>query len=380
MIVELRAFIVRVVIMALSGSVLLCAQAPATPPKPEPDVLIFTDGEKLIGQLKSAKGSSVTFKSDMAGEITVEWSKIQELRTSHPFVVIGKNAKLVRHTDTSQLPQGNVAMTDQKIALQPAAGSPHTVPVADAGFMLGQPEFEKAMNRNVGFLADWGGTVTAGVSLVQATQSSRTFTGGIGLIRAEPTESWLNPNSRTLLDFSAAYGKVTQPGLSDIKTAIYHGDAEEDKYFSSRLFGYGQAAFDHNFSQGLKLQQMYGGGLGWTAYKTAAAELDVKAAMSYIHQGFDVSASNQSLVGSTFAEIYARKFQHGVLLNQQISVTPAWNNTNASFGTASIGLALPVHKRLGLAIASVDTFLNDPPPGFKKNSFQFTVGLTYALK
>jgi hypothetical protein len=28
----------------------------------------------------------------------------------------------------------------------------------------------------------------------------------------------------------------------------------------------------------------------------------------------------------------------------------------------------------------IDTFLNDPPPTFKKNSFQLTTGLTYAIK
>jgi len=39
-----------------------------------------------------------------------------------------------------------------------------------------------------------------------------------------------------------------------------------------------------------------------------------------------------------------------------------------------------VHKRLSLALGSLDTFLNNPPPGFKKNSFQFTASLTYALK
>jgi hypothetical protein len=28
----------------------------------------------------------------------------------------------------------------------------------------------------------------------------------------------------------------------------------------------------------------------------------------------------------------------------------------------------------------IDTFLNDPPPGFQKNSFQFTLGFSYVLK
>jgi hypothetical protein len=27
-----------------------------------------------------------------------------------------------------------------------------------------------------------------------------------------------------------------------------------------------------------------------------------------------------------------------------------------------------------------DAFLNDPPPGFQKNSFQLTLGLTYSLR
>ena len=379
MIEKLHQFIARAALVAACLNALLYSQAPAAA-KPQPDVLIFTDGEKLIGQLKSAKGDSVVFKSDMAGEVTVAWSKIQELRTSHPFAVIGKNAKLRRHMDVSQVPQGSVTMTDQKIAVQPAAGAPLTVPVADAGFMLGQPDFEKAMNRNAGIFDDWGGAVTAGASIVHATQDASTFTGAIALVRTEPTESWLDPSTRTLLNFSAAYGKVSQPGEPDIKTDIFHAGAEEDKYFSPRVFGFGQAAFDHNYSQGLDLQQMYGGGLGWTAYKTGAAELDVKAAISYIHQGFSGSGSNQSLIGSTFAEIYTRKLQHGILLNEQISLTPAWNNTSAYFGTGSVSLTLPVHKRLSVALASMDTFLNDPPPGFRKNSFQFTAGLTYALK
>jgi len=364
---------------AFSGA-MLDAQGAQAPAKPQPDILIFGDGEKLIGQLKSATNKSVVFKSDMAGELTVEWSKIQELHTSRPFAVIGKNVKLGKHTDLSQIPQGKLIVADQKINVQPTAAAQHTVPVADTGYVVDQPDFDKAIHHKAGLLEDWGGTVTAGVSLVEATQNSRTFTGGIGLVRTEPAESWLNPSNRTLIDFSTAYGKVTQTGLASIKTDIYHAGAEEDKYFSPKLFGYAQTAFDHNYSQGLSLQQAYGGGIGWTVSKTGTAELDLKASMSYIHQGFEQTASNESLVGSTFSESYARKFPHGIFLTELVTATPAWNDTSAYFGTASVSLALPVHKRLGMAIGSVDTFLNDPPAGFKKNSFQLTVGLTYALK
>ena len=41
---------------------------------------------------------------------------------------------------------------------------------------------------------------------------------------------------------------------------------------------------------------------------------------------------------------------------------------------------MPFYKRLNLTAGTIDTFLNDPPPGFKKNSFQFSTGVTYTLK
>jgi hypothetical protein len=50
---------------------------------------------------------------------------------------------------------------------------------------------------------------------------------------------------------------------------------------------------------------------------------------------------------------------------------------SAAFSTV---LTLPVYKRLGASTGVIDSFLNDPPPGFRKNSFQFTLGATYSLR
>ena len=353
------------------------AQAPKS--TPEPDVLVFTDGEKLIGHLVRSTGDKVTFKSDMAGEVTVEWKKIQELHSSQKFAVVRKGVQLHRSEAAAQIPRGAIAVKDQKIEVNPGpAGSPQTIPVADAANVVDEAGFEKALHRP-GLLEDWKGALTGGASLVEATQNSESFTGGFSLIRAVPQEGWLDPRNRTILDFSASYGKITQPNTPTVKTSIYHADAEHDEYFSPKFYGFGQLAYDHNFSQGLDLQQAYGGGIGWTAVKSAKQELDVKASMSYINQEFQTSALNQNLIGSTFAERYARTLPHGILLVQQLSATPAWNNTRAYSAIAGAGLTLPVYKRLSLAVNSLDTFLNDPPPGFKKNSFQFTTGVTYTL-
>jgi len=363
--------------MLLLGASIEFAQPPK--PSPEPDVLVFTDGEKLIGHLVRSTGDKVTFKSDAAGEVTVDWKKIKELHTSQKYAVIRKGVELGASEASSQVPRGTINATSEKIELSAGPqGSPQTVPVADAAVVIDEAGFEKALHRP-GLLEDWKGVVTGGVSLVEATQNSTSFSGGVALVRAVPLESWLDPRNRTIVDFSAAYGKVTQPNTPTVKTSIYHTDAERDQYFSPRLYGFGQLAYDHNFSQGLDLQQMYGGGLGWTVIKSAKQSLDVKGSISYINQEFQIAGQNQNLIGSTFAERYNRTLPRGILFTEQLAVTPAWNNTRAYSGVAGAGLTLPVYKRLSLAINSLDTFLNDPPPGFKKNSFQLTAGVTYTL-
>src|SRR4051794_29279591 len=83
-------------LMAFLGSVACLAQtAPTrTSPKPVPDVLVFENGDRLTGQFERSNGASVAFKADMAGEITVDWTKVKELHTSRQFAVIPKNVEV----------------------------------------------------------------------------------------------------------------------------------------------------------------------------------------------------------------------------------------------------------------------------------------------
>jgi hypothetical protein len=52
------------------------------------------------------------------------------------------------------------------------------------------------------------------------------------------------------------------------KSSILHVGAERDQYVSSRAYYLGMVSFDHNYSQSLDLQQIYGGGVGYTAMKS----------------------------------------------------------------------------------------------------------------
>lgn len=372
-----QRFLIVFLCFGLIGT--LCAFSQVAP-KPEPDVVIFTDGEKLIGHMTGATGTTLTFKSDMAGEVTVEWSRVQELRTSARFAAIPKGVVLRKLNDAAQIPQGTVSMTDQKLLVTPVPqGSPTTIPVDSVANVVPEDAFEHAFHRQT-FLEGWKGGATAGVSLTEATQNSQSFTAALNLVRADPGESWIDLRSRTIFNFNDAYGKVTQPGSPTVKTSLIHFDGEQDWYLNPRLFAFASAALDHSFSQGLSLQQSYGVGLGIVVFKNPNQEFDVKGSANFISQRFNDSSLNKQLFGTVFGETYTRKFAHGILLNEQGGVTPAWNDTKAYSAFASAGLTFPIYHRLGFTLGAIDNFLNDPPPGFKKNSFQFTAGATYGFK
>jgi hypothetical protein len=347
--------------------------------KPAADTLEMKDGERLIGHVTRADGSSIVFKSDLVGEVTVKWSDVKELHSNQKLAVIPKGVKMRARQVAATAPQGTVSANAETISVRRDTGQTETVPVANMAHVVDATTFTHDVARSAGIFEDWNGTVTAGASLVEATQNSRNFTTGIALVRGIPPETWLEKQSRTELDFTSSYGTVTQPGTPALKTNIFHAGAQQDEYFSPSLFAFAQGMFDHNYSQGLNLQQTYSGGLGWTALSTSTTELDLKAGMSYESQEF-ATGPTQNLIGSIFSENYLRKFHRGWTLVEQLNVSPAWNNSSALLANGTVMFTMPLYKRFNFTTGVIDAFLNDPPPGFRKNSFQFTTGITYTLK
>jgi Protein of unknown function, DUF481 len=379
----------------------LCAGqvwAAAPPAAPGTDTLVLTDGEQLIGKLVKVLSGAVTFHSNVVGDVTVPIAKIRELHAakSGQFAVIEKNLHITRKTAAQQVPVGSIAIENNAVQVVPQGAPARSIPANDVDLLIDAASFNRALRGNHDFLHDWSGSLTAGATLVKSTISSQTYTGVATLVRAVPTASWLPPSSKTTLNLSGTYGLARQPEItsgttvllpaSETKTDILHGGAEYDKYWSRAFFGFVNAAADHNFGSGLQLQQAYGGGAGWTALRTPNSELDVKAAMVYEQQQFYNSAGSTSgtptlnLTSAAVTENLKRSFMHGMVLNQYLTLTPAFNVAQAYSAMANAILTFPAYKRINFSLSSTDNYIGNPPQGYQRNTFQLTAGATYVFK
>ena len=381
-------------LLVYMGSALTCNAQGKPSPNPAPDVLVLSNGDTLHGKFISEVAGKVTFHTDSLGDISLAWEKIKELHATERFAVLDKNVKLRSKKDAGQIPVGSLDVVNQKVTVLPeSAATIAPIPVQDAQFIMDEAALKKQVYQHPSFFSGWNGAATAGAAVVTATQNQFTVSGGVGMARVVPTAGWLNPRNRTSAGFTGSYGKITQPGYISggvlvpgtvTKSVIYHAEAERDQYFSPRFYALAQTAFDHNFGQDLDLQQIYGGGIGWTAYKTPKQQADLKGTIQYEKQAFINAApgSDLNLIGSTLAAAYLLHLKM-LTYTQGLAFIPAFNQPRAYSANETNTFAFPAYKNLSFSLASNDSYLNDPPsslPPTKRNSFQFTMGLTYALK
>ncbi len=356
------------------------AQAQAL--KPAPDLLIFVNGEQLTGTVERADAKTVTFKSFMAGEITVPWANVKQLNSAQTFALLKPNVKLTRKNALTAAPEGALSAEAKAKTVDLTLRSPTTsttVPLAEVDRLIPTADFTKAL-QPVNWSQGWAGTATGGVSLVRATENSTTFNGAIALTRALPRVDWLPARSRTSLNYNQSYGTTSQTGTPTVKTNIFHANAEQDEYFSARFFVLFSTTFDHNFSQNLDLQQEYGAGIGLNLIKNLRQTLDLKADLQYEKQLFFGPVSTVNIIGSTLSETYLRNLPKKIVFNEFGSVTPAFNDPSAFSSHVNAGFNFPVYKGFAFTLGGVDDYLNNAPVGSKKNSAQFTTGVTYTIK
>ncbi len=367
------------------------------PPKPTPDVLIFANGDRLTGKLERIAAGNIVFASDMAGEVTISVDKVKELKSGAQFALLKKGEKVGKGKRPA--PEGTVAVVDGKLTVTPVVNPAVTVPSKDVAYLVDQKTFDKELNHKWKWYEAWNGQASGGATLVRSTTSATTLTAGLNLVRGLPGVPWMPARNRTTVDVNESYGKNTSPGAipqtvpptPDVTTlsSIFHADAERDEYFSPRFYALADTSFDHNYAQGLQLQQVYGGGVGWTPIQSPKQQLDVKVDVHYEKQEYITTPVNgtvvtttptTNLIGSTIFESYHRNLPKKLVFTEVATILPAFNDSNAYSANGTATLAIPVFKRLSAMISTTDNFLNDPAVGYKKNSYQFVTGVTYLIR
>ncbi len=243
----------------LSTIVLLCVFFRAA----SADEIVFTNGERLIGTFKHAEGHTLTFVSEMAGEITVDLDRVKSIGTE-----VGMT---VHWTDGTVLKGNTIESSAGRLMVFDAAKA------QEADFAAA---FLSAINPKPEPKVQWSGSITAGFKSSHGSSFSEDYSvdGNLGMRTAR---------HRLRLDgrFVAERDKDER---GDKKTTEENATLEGvySYYFSKRFFIYWNERFKKDHIDDLDYRITSVPGIGYQWIDSDTVQLSTQAGAGLLQEKY----------------------------------------------------------------------------------------------
>jgi putative salt-induced outer membrane protein YdiY len=341
------------------------------------DQVTLKNGDRLTGTVVKSDGKTLVLHTDAAGDVTIQFDSIQDIKTDAELHVSLKGGKTA---------VGPVTTTDGKIEIATKTAGTVEASKDDVTLIRNDAEqtaYDKSLHP--GLMHGWQGGIDVGFSIARG--NSETENLALALNAVHPT---LNDKITVYLTSINTQNNLATP--STVANLIQSG-LRYDYNLNPRLFAFGAGDFTTNALQFLDLRQVYSGGLGFHAIASDTTTLDFLGGVNYTHETYSngdlIPGSNppafvsygvtNKFVALTLGEELLHKFGTRTVLTQNTYFYPDLQNTGDYRWTLTAGTVTKISKWFGWQNQFGDIYVSNPPVGAKKNDVIFTTGLNIAF-
>ena len=328
------------------------------------DQVGFKNGDRLTGAIMKSDAKSLLITTAVAGEVTVSWQEIQELRSDLPLhVLLADGKELVGRMTTRE---GKLEIvTDTGTIVEASKES-----VVALRNNVEQLAYEKSQHRSL--LHGWDGGLDAGFELTRGNSKTKNFRLAFGAVRKISREE-LTLYAESLYSIDDVAGARPHVTANENR-----GGARFDHDFISRFFLFANTDFMSDGLQDLNLRSVLGGGIGYHLINRDKATLKVLAGANFTHENYVEIQRN--LAAGQLGEEFTLKLGKSTALLQDLAFFPDLTESGGNYRTNfSLGTITKIAKWLGWQNNFSDTYVSNPPAGKKENELVFTSGLHLAF-
>ena len=346
------------------------------------DQVTLKNGDRLTGTVVKSDGKTLVLHTDAAGDVTIQFEAIQEIKTDEDLHVTLKGGKTA---------VGPVTTTDSKIEIATKTAGTVEAPKDDVTLIRNDAEqlaYDKSLHP--GLKHGWNGGANVGFSVARG--NSQTENLALAINAVHPT---LNDKITLYLNSIDTQNNLATP--STVANLI-QGGLRYDRNLRPRLFVFGGADFMSNALQFLDLRSVYSGGFGFHAIKSDNTTLDFLGGLNYTHETYSNGAEipptppsttptgifasygkTNRFVALTLGEELNHKLGKSTVVNQNFYLFPNLQDTGQYRGTFNLGTVTKISKWFGWQNAFSDIYVSNPPTGAKKNDVILTTGLNVSF-
>jgi len=258
--------------------ILAMLPAAATIAAPKTDVVVFRNGDRLTGEVKGLDRGQLSFKTDAAGTLSIEWERLTSVDSRQVLQVeLTSGIRYVGQSVTASGPgKLRVAPHDGREAREFDITDVVRMDPIDQGSLLARLD----------------GYLTAGYDYTKANNlQTFTFTGGLSA-----------RNERVLRSLDASTTITSQDAVEDSNR--YDVTGNNRWLLANRRFYQGFAGLEGNDELGLDLRTTVGGAYGSYLVQSSRQEWAVLAGLAALREDFatqDTSESLEGLIGTQYS-------------------------------------------------------------------------------
>jgi putative salt-induced outer membrane protein YdiY len=338
------------------------------------DQITLKNGDHLTGKVVKSDGKTLVLHTEAAGDVTIQFAAIQEIKTDEDLHVVLKDGKTA---------VGPVTSNDGKLEVATKAGGTVEASKDDVSVIRNDAEqaaYDKSLHP--GLMHGWNGGVNVGFALARGNNQTENL--AIAFNAAHPTL-----NDKITLYESSVYTKNNAPGASPSTVAdIAEGGLRYDRDLRPPLFAFVGADFMADALQGLNLRSVGSAGLGLHVIKNDKTMLDLLAGGNFTNENYTETNPNappptrklvHNFAGLTLGEELTHKLGSSTVLMQKLYFYPDLTDTGQYRGAFDLGTVTKISKWLGWQNQFSDIYVSNPPAGKKKNDLIFTTGLNISF-
>ncbi len=311
------------------------------------DTVVLSNGDTLNGKVGLVTSSELKFNSPAFGDVTIPLKNIKSYKIDEP---------------TRVQPRGEQAVSG------PVSGDATSVTVGERKY---DAKDIKAINPPK---QEWTGAIVANFALARGN-TNRFVIGSEANAALRRDDAVFNDR----ISFGGGYNYGESgggPGGEDkvTDTDNWNVFGKYDSYWDEKWYGYANAKLEHDRIAALYYRIAPGVGVGYQWFETEKMKFRTEAGLTYIHEEFDPSGTNDSLA-VRFAYAYDNKLTDDLSLFHTLEYLPAIDDPADYILNTDLGLRANLTADFFAQFKILYKRDSTPAEGSLENDLLYTIGV-----
>jgi putative salt-induced outer membrane protein YdiY len=319
------------------------------------DELLLKNGDRLTGTIGHLVDGKLVFKSNIAGEVTVNLSDLQTLSSDDPVEVnlkdkTGFKQKLLSAQSGRFGVEGSEALRAQEFAVDDIV----------------------SINPPIKPIPKWTGNISAGVTSTHGNTKTE-------MISANATLSKRTEKDRTTVSADYAKGEQEDPATGATVTIEdwWRAKGKYDYFFSKKRYAYLDARYEKDAVSELDRRMIIGLGGGYQWVESANMNFSTELGLASLYEKFDNQTDSNSELSLQLGYNFDKKLRKNISFTHDLTFYPSLDKFSDYFLTSTAGIRADFTEKFFANFKTIFNYDETPAVGSHKTDVKYFFGVGY---